>query len=131
LRGHGPETAGGHLVVELHQQVACLLDHPAAVRVGRDPSEVYAAARQLDEEQDVEPLEEERVDGEEVTLEDARRLLAQKRRPARLQPLRCRLDPRLIEDRPDGARRQLDPEPDQFALDPPVAPSPDSPAPAE
>jgi hypothetical protein len=34
-----------------------------------------------------------------------------------------RLDPRLLEDRPDGARRQLDSEPEQFALDPPVAPA--------
>src|SRR5262245_30126208 len=44
------------LVVELHQQVACLLGHPAAVRVGRDPGQVDAPRRQLDEEQDVEAL---------------------------------------------------------------------------
>ena len=59
------------LVVELHQEVACLLGHPAAIRIGRDPSEVDAAGRQFHEEQDVEALEEERVDGEEVALEDA------------------------------------------------------------
>jgi hypothetical protein len=34
-----------------------------------------------------------------------------------------RLDPGLLENRPDGARRQLDAEADQFALDPPVAPA--------
>ena len=44
------------LVVELHQQVACLLGHPAAVRVGGDPGQLDAAGRQLDEEQDVETL---------------------------------------------------------------------------
>jgi hypothetical protein len=36
-------------VVELHQQVARLLGHPAAVRVGGDPGEVDAAGRKLDE----------------------------------------------------------------------------------
>ena len=110
-------------VVELHQQVARLLGHPAAVRVGRDPGEVDAAGRELDEEQDVEPLQEERVDGEEVALENARRLLAEKLGPARLEPPRRGLDPRLLQDRPDRARGELDPEPDQLALDPPVAPA--------
>src|SRR6266536_5850352 len=76
------------VVVELHQQVARLLRHPAAVRIGRDPGEVDATGRELDEEQDVEALEEERVDGEEVALEDARRLRPQKLRPARLLPPR-------------------------------------------
>src|SRR6266498_3741669 len=105
---------------ELHEQVARLLGHPPALGVRRDPSQVNAAGRQLDEEQHVEPLQEERVDGEEVALEDARRLLAQEIRPARLKALRCRLDPRLPENRPDRARRDLDAEADQFALDPPV-----------
>src|SRR6266540_520522 len=61
-------------VVELHQQVARLLSNPAAVGVGRDPGEVDAAGPELDEEQNVEALQEERVDREEVALEDARRL---------------------------------------------------------
>jgi hypothetical protein len=38
------------------------------------PGEVDAPARKLDEEQDVEALEEHCVDGEEVALDDARRL---------------------------------------------------------
>src|SRR5262249_61170691 len=53
-------------VAQLHQQIARLLGHPAAVRIGRDPGEVDAPARKLDEEQHVEALQEERVDGEEV-----------------------------------------------------------------
>src|SRR5262249_60120642 len=105
------------LVVELHQEVARLLGHPAAVRIGGDPGEVHAASRQLHEEQDVEALQEERVDGEEVTLEDARRLRPQELTPALLEAPRRRLDPRLPQDRPDRARRQFDPEPDQLALD--------------
>src|SRR5262249_35007482 len=48
------------LIVELHQQVARLLSNPAAVGVSRDPGEVDTAGRELDEEEDVEALEEER-----------------------------------------------------------------------
>jgi hypothetical protein len=115
------EAGTDAFVVELHQQVARLLAHPAAVGVSRDPGQMNAAARQLDEEQHIEALQEQGVDGEEVALEDARRLLAKKLRPARLETLRCRLDARLLENRPDGARGQLDPEADQLAVDPPVA----------
>src|SRR6266487_6234776 len=110
-------------VAKLHQEVACLLGHPAAIRVGRDPGQVDAPGRKLDEKQHVEALQEERVDGEEVALQDARRLSPQELAPVLLEPLRRRLDPRLLQNRPDRARGQLDPKPDQLALDPPVAPA--------
>src|SRR5262249_44065737 len=74
----------GRQVVKLHEQVARLLGHPAAVRVGRDPGQVNAPSRQLDKEQDAEALQEQRVDGEEVALKDARRLRSQELKPARL-----------------------------------------------
>jgi hypothetical protein len=45
---------------------------------------VDTPGRELDKEQDIKPLEEERVDGEEIAFEDARRLLAQKVSPARV-----------------------------------------------
>ena len=76
------------LVVELHQQVARLPAHPASVGVGGDPGQADAASRQLDEEQDVEALPEQRLDRQEVTLEDARRLPAQELRPAQVAPPR-------------------------------------------
>src|SRR5207248_2306600 len=60
----------GSLVVELHQQVARLLAHPRPIRVGRDPANAHPPSRQLDEAQDVEAPEEERVDREEVALKD-------------------------------------------------------------
>src|SRR6266511_3060953 len=91
-------------VAKLHQEVACLLGHPAAVRIGRDPGQVDAPARQLDEEQDIEALQEERVDGEEVAFQDAGRLLTKELRPTPLEPPRRRLDPRLPQNHPDGAR---------------------------
>ena len=52
-----------------------------AVRIRRDPGEVHATSRQLNEEQDVEPPQEDRVDGQEIALEDARRLLTKELRP--------------------------------------------------
>ena len=72
------------LVIEVHGQVARPLGHPAAVRVRRNPGDVDAARRELEEEQDVEALQEEGVDGEEVALEDGRRLRSQELRPARV-----------------------------------------------
>jgi hypothetical protein len=80
-------------VAKLHQQVARLLVHPAAARLGRDPGQVDAPAPQLAEEQDVEALQEERVDSEELTLQDAGRLLTKELGPTRLESLRSRPDP--------------------------------------
>src|SRR6266508_362139 len=110
-------------VIEVHQQVTRLLGHPPAVGIRRDPCQMDATSRQLHEEQDVEPLEEDGVDGEEVALENARRLLPKELRPTRLRPPRGRLDPCLAQDRPDRARRELNAEPHQFALDPSVPPA--------
>jgi hypothetical protein len=81
------------LVVELHHQVARLLGHPAAVRVGSDPREADASGLELDEEQDIEAPQEERVDREEVALQDTPGLLTEERRPALLEAPRRRLDP--------------------------------------
>ncbi len=62
-------------LIEPHQQVARLLSYPPTVGVRRDPGQVNAASRELNEEQNIEPLQEQRVDREEIALEDARRLL--------------------------------------------------------
>src|SRR5262245_47426015 len=110
------EKQRADVLVQLHQQVARLLGRPTAVRVGRDPGQMDAPARQLDEEQDVETFQEERVDSEEVALQGARRLLTKELAPTRLKPPGCRLDPRLLQDRPHRARGQFDPEPHQLAL---------------
>jgi hypothetical protein len=45
--------------------------------------EVHPSAGQLDEEQDIHPLQEDRVDGEEIAGQDAGGLLAQERPPGR------------------------------------------------
>jgi hypothetical protein len=64
------------LVAELHKEVARLLRDPAPVRVGRTGDVLDPPRCERDEEQDVDPLQERGLDGEEVTGEHARRLLA-------------------------------------------------------
>jgi hypothetical protein len=48
------------------------------------------------------------------------RLPAPKLPPARVEPPRRRLDAGVAQNRPDGAGRDHDAEPDQLALDPPA-----------
>src|SRR5262245_4842750 len=81
-----PNCRADSVVVELHHQVAPLLGHPPAVRIGRDSPRRGRVWLRVDEEQDAEPLQDERVDGEEVALEDARRLA--RRNPAQLSSAR-------------------------------------------
>jgi hypothetical protein len=59
---------------------------------------VDATALKLDHEQDVEALEEDGVDGEEVALEDARRLPMQKLLPTGFESAWRRLDPFASQD---------------------------------
>jgi len=47
------------------EQVAGLLDHPHAVRVGGYPGEVDSAGGRFDDEQHIEPPQPDGVDGEE------------------------------------------------------------------
>jgi hypothetical protein len=65
------------------------------------------------------PAQPERLDREEVTLDDRGRLLAPELPPADARSSRRRLDAVAVENVPNAARRQLDPERDQLALDAP------------
>jgi hypothetical protein len=58
----------------LDGEVPRLLGDPGGVGVRGDAGGVHAPGRELDEEQDVERLEADRLDGEEVGREDPRRL---------------------------------------------------------
>ncbi len=60
---------------------------------------------QVDEEQDVEPLQRDRLDSKEVAGDDPAGLPAQELAPADLATPRCRLDTVGAQDPPDGARR--------------------------
>jgi len=63
-----------------------------------------APAAQLDEEENIEPLQRDRLDGEEVDREHAVRLLAQKRPPGQTRALTGRTDARLAQNLLDGRR---------------------------
>jgi hypothetical protein len=89
-------------------EVARLLGDSAAGRVRRAAGEVDAAAPKLDEEEHVVAAERERLDGEEVTRERARRLLAEELPPARPCAPRRGLEPRVQEQPSDRARRDTE-----------------------
>jgi hypothetical protein len=58
------------VVVEFHQQVACLLQHPGRVRLAGDREVLNAAAPDRDEDEHVQAAQPDGVDGEEVAGED-------------------------------------------------------------
>src|SRR6266516_2445587 len=64
-------------------EIPRLLGDPAAGRVGRAAGQVDVAAFELDEEQDVEATERDRLDGEEVAGDHARGLPMEELAPAR------------------------------------------------
>jgi hypothetical protein len=72
-------------------EVARLLGNPAAGRVRGAAGEVDAAGSELDEEEHVVAAERDRLDGEELTGERARRLLAEELPP----PVWSRSDGRM------------------------------------
>lgn len=60
-----------HTVVEVHQKIARLLSDPGAGGVRGDAEEVDAAGGVLHDEQHLEPLQQHRIDAEEVGSENA------------------------------------------------------------
>jgi hypothetical protein len=64
-----------------------------------------AAATQLDEEENVQPLQRDGLDGEEVDGEHALRLSSHERSPGQAGTLTGRTDARLAQDLPNGGRR--------------------------
>jgi hypothetical protein len=77
------ELERGGLVAEDGDEGAGLLGDPPPSRVSGDAGQVHPPTAELDDEQHLHPLQEGRVDGEEVAGHDPGGLLAQKRPPAR------------------------------------------------
>jgi hypothetical protein len=61
-------------IVEVHQEVAGLLDEPGAGRVGGDAEDVYPADGVLDDEERVQPVQGDGVEVEQVAGQDGVRL---------------------------------------------------------
>jgi hypothetical protein len=68
------------IVAELHHQVTSLLRRPVPIRVRRARDVLGPSRRERDEEQDVDPLQKHRLDGQEVARQRGRRLLTQNAR---------------------------------------------------
>src|SRR5215831_12207604 len=107
-KSHPLEQAG-------EAEIARLLGHPGAARVGRAACQMHAAASELDEEEHVEAAQRERLDGEEIAGEHAGGLLAQELPPARPRTSRSRRKTVGKEDTPDRARRHTEAELAQLA----------------
>jgi hypothetical protein len=69
-----------------------------------DAREMHPPSRELDEEQDVERLEHDRLDGEEVAREDAMGLRGEELASRGTGPARCRTEAVAQQHGPDGAR---------------------------
>src|SRR5438552_3118094 len=91
-------------------QVARLLRDPGAGRVGCAAGEMDTPALELDEKQNVVAAQRDRLDGEEVTRQDARCLLAQELAPAWSAAPRRGRQARGQQEPPDRARRNVDTE---------------------
>jgi hypothetical protein len=77
---------------------------------------------QLDEEQDVQRLQEHRLDREEVAGQHSPALSSQELAPGRTRPTRRRSHARSAQDASHGARTDPDPKLAELALDPHASP---------
>ena len=115
------ERAGvGELVAVTEQQVPRRLGGPDAGGVVRDPCEVHAPGRDVDEEQRVEPAQRDGVDGGEVAGDGG--LGPQELRPGDFRACGCGVDSGVLEDLPDRGRSEAVAEPGKFAVDAAVSP---------
>jgi hypothetical protein len=103
-------------------ELASLLGDPVPIRVGCDACKMDTPSVVLDEEQDVEPVQEHGLHGEEVTRQQGLGLGPKKRSPARAHPPRRRLDPVTCEDSPDTGGREPYSHLGKLAVDPSVSP---------
>jgi hypothetical protein len=96
-------------------EVARLLKDPGSGRIRRATGKVDAPAPELDEEEHIETTQRDRLDREEVAGEQARRVTAQKRRPAHRVTAWRGLEPGGGKQTPDRAWRDTETELEQLA----------------
>src|ERR1019366_3438361 len=98
------------LIVDVSRHVSRLLGDPGRVRMCRDPGDPDSSATELNEEEYVEPFEHDRVYGEEVGSDDARRLDPQERPPRGTIPSGGGPETVVLQDPSNRAPSQLDAE---------------------
>ena len=109
------EASPSALFAQHQQQVAGLLGDPLAVGVGGDAGQVNPAGVQFDEEQHVQPLESDGVDGEEVARDDSGGLLAQECPPGGGRPPWRGVQPVAAQRGADHRRREAHAKAEQLA----------------
>ena len=110
----------GESVAVSQQQFPGGLADPDAGWVIRDPCEVHGPGRDVDEEQQVEPAQRDRVDGREATCDGG--LGTQELGPGHARALRGGVDAVLFEDSPHSGGSNAVAEADEFAGDAAAAP---------
>ncbi len=108
---------------ELPAQVSGLLGDPGRVGMSRAVSVEDAAAVDLNEDHHVKRLEQDGVDGKEVTGQDRPRVSAQELRPGWTLTARSWRDVMSAQDTADGCGRDPVAELQQLALDAAIAPA--------
>lgn len=91
------ECAACQTVVEVHQEIARLLSDPGTGGVGGDTEEVDAAGGVLDDEEHIEPVQQHRIDAEEVAR-NAVCLGGQELSPGGAAAARCGVDAGSLQD---------------------------------
>src|SRR5947208_852462 len=110
-------------LLEHPDELARLLRDPCAGRAGGAAGKVNAAAAELDEEENVEPLQRDRLDCQEVDGEHALGLRSQEGTPGEPVTLASGANAGLSQNLPDCGRRYLHPEAVELAGDPLVTPA--------
>src|SRR5215472_6357790 len=104
-------------VLQLPGQIPRLLHHPLAGGMGGHPGEVNAAAADLNEEEDVEQAQPDRVHGEEVAGQDLVGVLVDELAPGALAAARRREHAVAAQHPLHGLVRATVAELEQLALD--------------
>jgi hypothetical protein len=111
------------LLLRCRGELTRLLCSAGAGRVGGAAGEVDAAASELDEEEDVEALQQDRLDGEEIDGEHALSLVPHKDPPAESAAVAGRPETGVAEDFPNSGRRHVQAESVDLADDALIAPA--------
>jgi hypothetical protein len=108
-------------MIEIHQQIPGLLANPRAGGMSGHPGHVHLSSAELDEEQDVDPFQPHRINGEEVTRQDAAGLGGKgtASRTARCGGARGRRRPGAARSTPCWPTPVAEPE--QLAVDAPMS----------
>src|SRR5262249_28203945 len=110
------------LAAEIKEEITRLLGDPRRGRVSGDTEHMNPAGGVLHDSQTVQPYQDDGLGVKEVNRQYASGLCLEELAPARAGSAWRRIDAGLLQDGPDGRRRDLAAEAGQFSGDAPIAP---------